>query len=45
MKSVESCKTRSYVQFGEKLATKAYMQKGKGSRKLGNRHHAKEAAG
>jgi hypothetical protein len=44
-KSAESCKTRSYVQFVEKLTTKAYMQKGEGSRKLGNRHHAKEAAG
>jgi hypothetical protein len=44
-KSVESCKTRSYVQFGEKLTTKAYMQKGEGSRKLGNRHQAKEATG
>jgi hypothetical protein len=44
-KSVESCKRRSYVQFGEKLTTRAYMQKGEASRRLGNRHHAKEAAG
>jgi hypothetical protein len=44
-KSVESCKTRSYVQFGEKLTTKAYMQKEEGSRKLGSRHHATEAVG
>jgi hypothetical protein len=44
-KSVESCKTRSYVQLGEKLTTRAYMQKGEASRRLKNRHHAKEAAG
>jgi hypothetical protein len=42
-KSVESCGTRSYVQLGEKLTTSAYMQKGEGFRRLGNRHHAKEA--
>jgi hypothetical protein len=42
-KSVESCGTRSYVQLGEKLTTRAYMQKGEGSRRLGNRHHVKEA--
>jgi hypothetical protein len=42
-KSAESCGTRSYVQLGEKLTTRAYMQKGEGSRRLGNRRHAKEA--
>jgi hypothetical protein len=26
----------------EKLMTRAYMQKGEGSRRLGNQHHAKE---
>jgi hypothetical protein len=44
-KSVESCGTRSFIQFGEKLTTRAHMQKGEGSRRLGNRHRAKEAAG
>jgi hypothetical protein len=44
-KSVESCKTRSYVQFREKLTIRAYMQKGKASRRHGNRHQAKEATG
>jgi hypothetical protein len=44
-KSVESCKTWSYVQFGEKLTLRAYMQKEEGSRKQGNRHRAKEASG
>jgi hypothetical protein len=33
------------VQFGEKLTTWTYMQKGKTSRKQGNRHRAKEASG
>jgi hypothetical protein len=42
-KSAESCETRSFVQLGEKLTTTAHMQKGEGSRRLGNRHHAKEA--
>jgi hypothetical protein len=42
-KSVESCGTRSYVQLREKLTTRAYMQKVEGSRRLGNRRHAKEA--
>jgi hypothetical protein len=42
-KSVESCETRSFVELGEKLATRAHMQKGEGSRKLGNRHQANEA--
>jgi hypothetical protein len=42
-KSVESCGTRSYVQLGEKLMTRAHMQKGEGSRRLGNRHRAKKA--
>jgi hypothetical protein len=41
--SSKSCGTRSYVQLGEKLTTRAYMQKGEGSRRLGNRYHAKEA--
>jgi hypothetical protein len=43
-KSVEPCGTRSYVQLGEKLTTRAHMQKGEGSRRLGNWHHAKEMA-
>jgi hypothetical protein len=42
-KSVVSCGTRSYVQLGEKLTTRAHMQTGEGSRRLGNRRHAKEA--
>jgi hypothetical protein len=42
-KSVESCGTRSYVQLREKPTTRAHMQKGEGSRRLGNRHHMKEA--
>jgi hypothetical protein len=42
-KSAESCKTRSFVQLGEKPTTKARMQKGRGSRRLGKQHHAKEA--
>jgi hypothetical protein len=33
---------RSYVQLREKLTTRGHMQKGEGSRRLGNRHHAKE---
>jgi hypothetical protein len=40
--SAKSCRTRSYVQLGEKLTTRAHMQKGEGSRRLGNRHRAKE---
>jgi hypothetical protein len=43
-KSVESCRTRSFVQLGEKQMTRAHMQKGEGSRRLGNQHNAKEAA-
>jgi hypothetical protein len=43
-KSVKSCEIRSYIQFGEKLTTRAHMQKGEGSRRLGNRDRAKEAA-
>jgi hypothetical protein len=42
-KSVESCETRSFVQLEEKLTTRAHMQKGEGSRRLGNRRHTKEA--
>jgi hypothetical protein len=42
-KSAESCGTRSFIQFREKLTTRAHMQKGEGSRRLGNRHRAKEA--
>jgi hypothetical protein len=42
-KSVEPCGTRSYVQLGEKLTTRDHMQKGEGSRRLGNQRHAKEA--
>jgi hypothetical protein len=43
-KIVESCGTRSFVQLGEKLTTRAHMQKGEGSKRLGNQRHAKEAA-
>jgi hypothetical protein len=42
-KSAESCETRSFVQLGEKLTTRAHMQKGEGSRRLGNQRRAKEA--
>jgi hypothetical protein len=42
-KSAESCGTRNFIQFGEKLTTSSHVQKGKGSRRLGNRHHVKEA--
>jgi hypothetical protein len=42
-KSAESCGTRSYVQLREKLTTRAHMQKGERSRRLGNRRRAKEA--
>jgi hypothetical protein len=42
-KSAESCGTRSYIQLGEKLTTWSHMQKGEGSRRLGNRRGAKEA--
>jgi hypothetical protein len=37
-------KTRSFIQFGEKLTTRAHMQKGGKSRRLGKQHRAKEAA-
>jgi hypothetical protein len=42
-KSVESCETRSFVQLEEKLTTRGHMQKGEGSRRLGNQRRAKEA--
>jgi hypothetical protein len=42
MKIGESCGTRSYAQLGEKLTTRAHMQKGEGSRRLGNWRRAKE---
>jgi hypothetical protein len=42
-KSAESCETRSFVQFGEKLTTRAHMQKEGGYRRLGKQHRAKEA--
>jgi hypothetical protein len=42
-KSAESCETRSFVQFGEKLMTRTHMQKGGGYRRLGKQHRAKEA--
>jgi hypothetical protein len=42
-KSAESCETRSFVQFGEKLTTRAHMQNGERSRRLGKQHLAKEA--
>jgi hypothetical protein len=35
----------SFIQSEEKLATRAHMQKGGGSRRLGNRHQAKQAVG
>jgi hypothetical protein len=41
-KSVESCETRSYAQLGEKLTTRAHMQEGEESRRLGNRRRANE---
>jgi hypothetical protein len=43
-KSAESCGTRSFIQFEEKLTTRAHMRKGEGSRRLGNQRRAKEAA-
>jgi hypothetical protein len=43
-KSAEYYETRSFVQLGEKLTTRAHTQKGEGSRRLGNRHRAKEGA-
>jgi hypothetical protein len=43
-KSVESCETRIFVQPGDKLTTRAHMQKGEGSRRLENWHRAKEGA-
>jgi hypothetical protein len=42
-KSAESCETRGFVQFREKLTTRAHMQKGGGYRRLGKQHRAKEA--
>jgi hypothetical protein len=36
---------RSYIQFGEKLTTRAQVQEGEGSRRLRNQHRAKEATG
>jgi hypothetical protein len=33
----------SYVQLGEKLTTRAHMEKGEGSRRHGNQLRAKEA--
>jgi hypothetical protein len=41
-KSAESCETRSFVQLGGKLTTRSHMQKGEGSRRLGNQLRAKE---
>jgi hypothetical protein len=37
--------TRSFIQSEEKLTTRAHMQKGEGSRRLRNRHQAKQAVG
>jgi hypothetical protein len=34
----------SFIQLRVKLMTRAHMQKGEGSRRLGNRRHAKEWA-
>jgi hypothetical protein len=42
-RSAESCGTRSFIQFGDKLMTRSHRQKGEGSRRLGNQRHAKEA--
>jgi hypothetical protein len=42
-KSAKSCKTRSFVQLREKLMTRAHMQKGEESIRLGNQRRAKEA--
>jgi hypothetical protein len=44
-KTAESCGTRSFIQSEEKLTTKAHMQIREDSRRLGNQHRAKEAAG
>jgi hypothetical protein len=44
-KSAESCGTRSFIQSEEKLTIRANMQKGEGSKRLGNRHQAKQAVG
>jgi hypothetical protein len=44
-KTAESCGTRSFIQSEEKLTTRARMQIREDSRRLGNRHQAKEAAG
>jgi hypothetical protein len=41
-KSAKSCGIRSFIQFEEKLTTRAHMQKGEGSRRLRNRHQAKQ---
>jgi hypothetical protein len=41
--SARSCGTRTYVQLREKLTTRADMQKGEESRRLGNWCRAKEA--
>jgi hypothetical protein len=41
-KTAESCGTRSFVQTEEKLTTRAHMQKGEDSRRLGKQHRAKE---
>jgi hypothetical protein len=35
-KKVLNLATRSFVLLGEKLTTRAHMQKGEGSRRLGN---------
>jgi hypothetical protein len=35
--------TRSFIQSEEKLSTRAHMQKGEGSGRLGKEHRAKEA--
>jgi hypothetical protein len=43
-KSAESCGTWSFVPLEEKLTTRAHMQKGERSRRLRNRHRAKEGA-
>jgi hypothetical protein len=35
----------SFIQFEEKLTTRAHMQKGENSRRLGKQHQAKQAVG
>jgi hypothetical protein len=43
--NVESCETRRFIYTAEKLTSRAHMQLGQYSRRLGKQHKAKEAAG